>query len=238
MTIDELIKALGLDEANAAVLRKFVATQEKTITDKAADIKVLKAQTKGDAGKIKTLQERVEKFQDALGIDADVEDIEESIKSVMKEKTADPALQKQITNLKEKLRVKDEEHNSTLSEERGKRFDGMKRTALLEALGKNNADDPNLLVDMLIGKIVVNEDDESLAFNDDKNSKIDDYVKEFLTAHPKLIANIQKPGAGSLLGANGGASNDNESTEYAKKLAESGNSNSTENAKALEGYFK
>ena len=236
MGIEELIKALGLDEANAAVLRKFVAEKDGEILKKTTDLTVLKAKNKGDSSKVKELEQKLEAVYDTLGIDEDTEDIEEAIESALKGKSNDPALQKQINKLKTKIADQEKDFNAKFTEERNKRFDNMKRSALLEALSANDADDPNLLVDMLLNKIVVNEDDESMTFNDDKNSKIGDYVKEFLTAHPKLVTNNQNSGAGSLFNgsAKGGKS---EETDFAKKLAESNNANSESATKALESYF-
>lgn len=235
MGVEELIKKLNLDETNAALLRKFAADKDAEITKKVSDLTVLKAKYKNDAGKVRELEKKLESIYDTLGIDEDAEDIGEAVETALKGKSNDPALQKQINKLKNKIAEQEKDFNAKFADERGKRFDGMKRAALMEALAANDAEDPALLVDLLISKVVVNDEDESLAFNDDKNSKIEDYVKEFLEAHPKMVANRQAPGGGSLLGGQSGPAG-SEGLDFAKKLAESNNTN-TEAAKVLENYF-
>lgn len=237
MTFEEILKALeSLQDGSKYVegLKKLVADKDNEISKKASDLSTVKIKAKADGEKLKELSTKLEKFYDALGLDDSTDDIEKSIETIMKSKSNDPALQTQVNKLKAKLATQEQEFNSKLGEEKSKRFEGLKRTALLEALTANDANEPNLLVDMLINKIVINEDDESMNFNDDKNSKVGDYVKEFLAAHPILIANTQKNGAGSLLGSINGKDG-KENTEFAQNLAK--NNNTGDNAKALESYF-
>lgn len=239
MTLEQIIALLEKTDAAAAkALRDFVAAKEGEITKAKGDVKALKTKAKEEAEKATAASEKAEKVLEALGVDVDADDLDEAISKALKDKSADPALQKQIAKLKGKLSEQDTTYKSQLAEERGKRFDGMKRTKLMEALTKNNADDPTLIVDMLFGKMLVNEEDESITFNDDKNSKVEDFVKEFLTAHPKLVANTQNPGAGSLLpGSVGGPGNDNADVAFVKSLAK-GNAQADGDAKALAGYFE
>lgn len=235
MTIEELIKKLGLDETNAEILRKFAADKDAEITKKVADLNAAKTKVKDEAKKAKELATKMETVYDTLGIEPDTEDIEEAIQAALKGQSNDPALQKQINKLKSKIADQEKEFNDKFTQERGKRFENMKRAALIEALTANDADDPALLVDLLINKVKVNEEDETLTFNDDKNSKVGDYVKEFLVAHPKLVANKQNAGAGGVPGGNTGAP-DNENQAFAKKMAES-NKVSADSVKALDSYF-
>lgn len=237
MTIEEILKALeSVQDGGKYVegLKKLVADKDNEISKKASDLSTVKIKAKADGEKLKELSTKLEKFYDTLGIDDSTDDIEKSIETIMKSKSNDPALQTQVSKLKAKLATQEQEFNSKLGEEKSKRFEGLKRTALLEALTANDANEPNLLVDMLINKIVINEDDESMNFNDDKNSKVGDYVKEFLAAHPILIANTQKNGAGSLLG-NINGKDGKENTEFAERLGKSNNTGDT--TKALESYF-
>lgn len=240
LTLEQIIALLEkTDPAAAKALQDFVAAKDGEITKVKNDLTSLKTKLKEDTDKAAAASEKAEKVLEAFGVDADIdpEGLAEAIGKALKDKSMDPALQKQITKLKGKLSEQDASYKSQLAEERGKRFDGMKRTALMEALTKNNADDPTLIVDMLLGKMIVNEADESITFNDDKNSKVDDFVKEFLTAHPKLVANTQNPGAGSLLtGSAGGTGNDSADVAFVKSLAK-GNAQAESDAKALDNYF-
>jgi hypothetical protein len=241
LTLEQIIALLETTDAAAAkALRDFVTAKDGEISKAKGDLKTLKIKAKEDFDKATASSERAEKVLEALGVDVDADDdsLDEAISKALKDKSADPALQKQIAKLKGKLSEQDTAHKAQIADERGKRFDGMKRTTLMEALTKNNADDPSLIVDMLLGKMVVSDEDESITFNDDKNSKVDDFVKEFLTAHPKLVANTQNPGAGSLLPGNkGGAGDDSPDVAFVKSMAKE-NAQSEGNAKALAGYFE
>ena len=242
MTWEEILAILAkADNGAAAVeaLRKIHTENANALVKAKADAKKTKDESKEFNTKLTAAQERAEKVLEALGVDvdADADDLDDAISKALKDKSVDPALQKQITKLKGKLSEQETTYKTQLADERGKRFDGMKRTTLMEALAKNNADDPSLIVDMLLGKMVVSDEDESITFNDDKNSKVDDFVKDFLTAHPKLVANTQNPGAGSLLGNKGGVGDDSPDVAFVKSLAK-GNEQSEGNAKALAGYFE
>ena len=242
MTWEEILAILAkADNGAAAVeaLRKIHTENANALVKAKADAKKTKDESKEFNTKLTAAQERAEKVFEALGVDvdADADDLDDAISKALKDKSADPALQKQIAKLKGKLSEQETTYKTQLADERGKRFDGMKRTTLMEALAQNNADDPSLIVDMLLGKMVVSDEDESITFNDDKNSKVDDFVKDFLTAHPKLVANTQNPGAGSLLGNKGGVGDDSPDVAFVKSLAK-GNEQSEGNAKALAGYFE
>jgi len=240
LTFEQIVALLEKTDAAAAkALRDFVAAKDGEISKVKGDFKTLKTKAKDDADKATAANEKAEKVLEALGVDvdADADDLDDAISTALKDKSVDPALQKQIAKLKGKLSEQETTYKTQLADERGKRFDGMKRTTLMEALAKNNADDPSLIVDMLLGKMVVSDEDESITFNDDKNSKVDDFVKDFLTAHPKLVANTQNPGAGSLLGNKGGVGDDSPDVAFVKSLAK-GNEQSEGNAKALAGYFE
>lgn len=242
MTWEEILAILAkADNGAAAVeaLRKIHTENANALVKAKADAKKTKDESKEFNTKLTAAQERAEKVFEALGVDvdADADDLDDAISKALKDKSADPALQKQIAKLKGKLSEQETTYKTQLADERGKRFDGMKRTTLMEALAQNNADDPSLIVDMLLGKMVVSDEDESITFNDDKNSKVDDFVKDFLTAHPKLVANTQNPGAGSLLGNKGGVGDDSPDVAFVKSLAK-GNEQSESNAQALAGYFE
>jgi len=242
LTWEEILAILAkADNGAAAVeaLRKIHTENANALVKAKADAKKTKDESKEFNTKLTAAQERAEKVFEALGVDvdADADDLDDAISKALKDKSADPALQKQIAKLKGKLSEQETTYKTQLADERGKRFDGMKRTTLMEALAQNNADDPSLIVDMLLGKMVVSDEDESITFNDDKNSKVDDFVKDFLTAHPKLVANTQNPGAGSLLGNKGGVGDDSPDVAFVKSLAK-GNEQSESNAQALAGYFE
>ncbi len=243
MTWEEILAILAKAENGAAAveaLKKIDTENRNALTKAKTDAKKAKDTLKESDTKLTAAQERAEKVLEAIGVDSDADDgdLDEAIQTALKSKSADPALTKRIAKLEKKMSEQDASYKSQLSEERGKRYDGMKRTALMEALVKNNADDPNFILDMLIGKMTVNEDDESIVFNDDKTPEVDGYVKSFLEAHPKLAKDTQNTGAGSL-GAGGrvnSSGKEDPDVTFAKGLAH--NNAPTEGAaKALDTYF-
>ena len=243
MTWEEILALLAKTDGGAAAveaLKKLHTEQSNALTKTKADAKKAEEALKESEANLTAAQERAEKVLEAIGADADADDdsLDDAIQAAIKSKSADPVLQKRIAKLEKKMAEADSAHKTQLAEERGKRYDGMKRTALMKALVKNNADDPELILDMLLGKMSVSEDDESISFNDDKNPDVDSYVKTFLDAHPKLVKDTQKGGAGSLASTGqGGAGGSNDpDVAFVEKLAANG-SPSEGDAKALAGYF-
>lgn len=243
MTLEEIIKLLSTLENGAeavADLDAIISTHETANNKLKADLKAMKESQKKDKATLDKANGLVEKLCSAIGVDEDDEDIDASIEKALKEKSADPALNKRIAKLEKKLTDTEANYKSQLEGEKTKRYDGMKRNALMESLVKNNAADPELLLDMLVGKMKVDDADESITFDDDKTPCVDDYVKHFLTAHPRLLKNMQSGGANSF--GNGGdspqgASGDNNVEIFAKNLA-AGNANSAEQTAVLKNYFE
>ena len=241
MSLEEILKMLeGIPggEKIAESIKAFVGTKEIDIAKKTSELISLRAKLKGSESRNKAISEKNEAIYDALGIDPEVDDIEEAIKESLKNKSADPALSKQLSKLQKKLAEDTKMLSDQLTEERNKRYDGMKRTAILEALSANNAVDPKALQEMFLGKIKIDEDDESLSFLDESGASVNlnDGVKTWLGANPWAVANKQNSGAGSLPGGSAGGSEDSVS-EFAKRLAEGNKTTSEDSAKALQNYF-
>lgn len=197
--------------------------------------KKAKEEAKEASDKLEAAKARAEKALDAIGIDAstDDDDLDEAIAEAMKSKTADPALTKRIAKLEKKLTEQEATYKGQIAEERGKRFDGMKRAALMEALTKNNADEVDILSDLLAAKMAIDENDESITLD---GKDVSEAVKDFLTSHPKFAKDTQTRGAGSLTGgAQGGGNNDpfmQQIRDMAKARADA------EKASADNPYFK
>ena len=123
---------------------------------------------------------------------------------------------KRIAKLEKKLAEQEASYKGQLAEERGKRHDGMKRAALMEALTKNNADEVDILADLLAAKMAIDEADESITLD---GKDVGEGVKEFLTAHPKFAKDTQTPGAGSLGGGQQGGGNNDPFMQTIKDMA-------------------
>ena len=238
MTFEEAIAKLAelnTDKALIDALKDAHKDFDAKLSKEKEAAKKAKEEAKEAAGKLKAAQARAEKALDAIGIDADTgdDDLDDAITEALKSKTADPALAKRIAKLEKKLTEQDATYKAQISEERGKRFDGMKRAALMEALTKNNADEVEILSDLLSVKMAIDETDESITLD---GKDVGEAVKDFLTTHPKFAKDTQTRGAGSLTGGQQGGSNDDpfmaEIRDMAKARADA------EKASADNPYFK
>ncbi len=237
MTLEQLLAALAkLPEGTvfAEALKAIIAAKEAEITQKNAQYKTLTKTLKDAEDKLKVSSERLEKFYDHLNIDEDVDDLDNALTDALKnsQKGGDAALLKRIEKL-EKARQKDKDDSDKLiSEERGKRHDLLKRQTLLSALTAGNATRADELVGLLLGKVQIDENDE-LTFIDEKGQavKVEDGVKNWLTARPEFNKNVQRPGAGSGAGGGAGGGDDgNLGKTVAAKVAE--NSKASTDAQA------
>ena len=202
MTLEELLAALAkLPEGSkfAEALKAIIAAKEAEISESADKMKTKSKEQKELEKTFKATQDKLAKIFDKLNIDED-DDIDEAIDNLGKtSKTkGDETLLKRLDKLDKTRKVEKEEFEKQLADERGKRHAATKRTELLKALNDNNASNPDDLIDILMGKVDIGDDD-SLTFTDDKGTavKIADGVKSWLTTRPNFIKNGQNPGASS-----------------------------------------
>lgn len=134
MTVEELIKALGLEAENAEKLKTFVETQSKAsqakITKLTGEVKQLKA----DKLAAQSVQEHLEAIADAFSVDIEAEDFDASIDAAKEEllrgkegaESAQEAaqLKRDFAKLQrdhKKLQTTYETMEKSLGEERGRR---------------------------------------------------------------------------------------------------------------------
>lgn len=226
MTLEELLAALAkLPEGSkfAEAIKAIIAAKETEITQKATQYKTLTKTLKDTETKLKSSEERLTKVFDHLGIDEDVEDLDEALAAASKtsKKGGDEALLKRLEKL-EKARKADKDASDTLlAEERGKRHELLKKQVLTSALAAGNAARPDELVGLLSGMVQIGDNDE-INFIDEKGAsiKVEDGVKNWLAARPEFVNNQQKRGAGSAPGGAKGGEEAGIGESIAKKVAE------------------
>lgn len=222
MSLEELLAALAkLPEGSkfAEALKAIIAAKEAELGQKATQYKTLTKALKETEGKLTLASDRLTKLYDHLGIDEDVEDLDEALAEAAKtnKKGGDDALTKRLEKLEKSRRLDKETSDKLLAEERGKRHDLLKRQTLLSALTTGNAARADELVGLLSGMVEIGDNDE-LTFVDEKGQsvKVEDGVKGWLAARPEFVKNTQNSGAGS---GPGGGKGGNEGGELGKQVA-------------------
>ncbi|MHC1760531.1 MAG: hypothetical protein AB9917_13685 [Negativicutes bacterium] len=209
MNFEQLLAALGKLQGGAdlvSALTAIMAAKDAEVSTALSKSKTGSKEQKELDKKLKTTEAQLAKVLDHLGIDAD-DDLDEALAAAGKanKKGGDEALQKRLDKLEKDRKAEKAALEQQLTDERGKRQSATKRSELLKALTDHKAARPDDLVELLLGKIEISEDD-SLTFSDEKGTavKVTDGVKSWLTARPEFVKNSQNPGGGS--GAGGGNS--------------------------------
>ena len=202
MNWEQILAAIGKLPGGAELvtaLTGIMATKDSEIAAAATKSKTGSKEQKELEKKLKTSEEKLVKVLDHLGIDPE-DDLDEALTAAGKanKKSGDDALQKRLDRLEKERKAEKAAFEQQLADERGKRHLSAKRAELLKALNEHKAAYPDDLVDLLIGKIEVGDDD-SLTFSDEKGAtvKVSDGVKSWLAARPEFVRNPQNPGAGS-----------------------------------------
>lgn len=248
MGIEELIKALSLEGEAADKLRTFFTEREKTAKaklDKATDkLTALEAEKKA----AEAAGEKFTALAKKLGIDTEAEDLDAAVDAALEEvkKAAGNPTPQEIAKLKKELGSAKKEAERLLAEKtqaegkygelRGKYQGGLIRQALHKALTEAGVSDPDFLSEALMAKVKVSEEDDTLTYigKDGAEMEIGDGVAEFTKAHPNFVVNAQRPGAGTLPGAQGGSKGG--VNPLVQKLIEN-NQAAGESGKALDTFF-
>lgn len=226
MTLEELLAALAkLPEGSkfSEALKAIIVAKEAEVTQKSTQYKTLTKTLKDTETKLKSSEDRLTKVFDHLGIDDDVEDLDEALATAAKtsKKGGDEALLKRLEKLEKARKADKDASDQLISEERGKRHELLKKQALTSALTAGNAARPDELVGLLSGMVQIGDNDE-LSFIDEKGAsiKVEDGVKNWLTARPEFVSNSQRPGANSGPGGGKDGEKGGIGESIAKKVAE------------------
>lgn len=232
MTLEEILALIGEEKAKTEVKKLFEKKEAELAKAKEATAKAKEATVKANECN-KAVADKLEKVLEAFGIDGDDDEFEDSLAQAVKSKSTDAAMQRKLSKMQKKLDDATAKFTEELKAERSKRFEGVKRQKLLEALNANNTTETDLLVDLLIGKVEIDEDDESITSG---GKAVEEMITSFLKDHPSFVKNSQNTGANSNMGNNHGNNSEDDDVSFAKRLAT--NASATEqNNKVLDSYF-
>jgi hypothetical protein len=200
MDLEQLLAALAklqngvaLAEAVKALLAAEDAKTTEALTKQQAAVK----ESKSVKTQVETLTKQLSLVREKLGADED-SDLAEAIDGLSKTKgKADgetSALQKRLDKLEKERQAEKASYEERLKESITKQQTTMKRESLLKALTEHKAARPADLIELLLSKVEVGDDD-SLTFEGGK--KVADGVKTWLGERPEFVKNTQTPGAGS-----------------------------------------
>lgn len=252
MTLEELIAALGLDETNAAVLKKFVEDKDATATKKYGTLdKKLKDALKSKENTDR-LNEIIQSFKDLFEVefedDAEIDAIETVIEEAKKKLETPPKdgddsaaeltkLKRDFAKLERELKreqTKAETLDQSLTEERTKRHTSMKMQALQSELLKSNIKKPELLQKLFLNDIKVNDDDSLSFINGDEELTIAEAIQAWAKDNPEFVDCNQKPGAG---GQGGGAGGQGKINPIVEGLIKNNTNNDKDSGEILNKYF-
>lgn len=245
MTVEELIKALGLEAENAEKLKTFVETQSKASQAKITKLTGEVKQLKEDKKAAQTLQERLEAIADAFGVDVEAEDFDASIDAAKDEllkgkegaeSTQEAAqLKRDFAKLQrdhKKLQSTYETVEKTLGEERGKRQNELRMRSIIESMTKANFKHPELAARLIKEDVFVGDDDR-VYYKGESGEELDlvEAVQTLAQKYPDYLADKQTGGAGS---AAGGKAGDGKISYAERVLGQSSDANA---AKSASYYF-
>jgi hypothetical protein len=198
MTIEEILKSLeGYEKKDEVkgLIEKLIENTGKESSKKAN-------------GEAKNLRERLKKLLGALDLDETDDDLDEKIeelKTLKKPETKDKLsdyekLSKEVGVMKRE-REAEKADKAKLTE---KVHSGLKKSSLIKALTEKNAIDPELIAEVLSGKLKVKEDDSVVFLDGENEVDVAKGVEGFLETKKHLIKNSQSPGAGSSSGGQDG----------------------------------
>lgn len=209
MNWEQILAALAKLQGGAELataLTAIMAAKDAEVSTALAKSKTGSKEQKELDKKLKTTEAQLAKVLDHLGIDPE-DDLDEALAAAGKagKKSGDEALQKRLDKLEKDRKTEKAALEQQLADERGKRHLSAKRSELLKVLAEHKARRPEDLVELLMGKVEVGDDD-SLTFTDEKGAavKVGDGVKSWLAARPDFVSNVQNPGGGSAAGTTPG----------------------------------
>lgn len=218
MTLDELIKALGLEAENAEKLKTFVEAQNKASQTKLTKLTEENKQLKEDKKAAQTVQERLEAIADAFGVDAEAEDFDAAVDAAKEElsKGKDGAEgAEELAQLKrdhakaqrelKRLQTNFETTEKALAEERGKRQNELRMRSIIESMTTAGFKHPELAARLIKEEVFVGDDDR-VYYKGESGEELDlaDAVQTLAQKYPDYLADKQTGGAGSASGGKGG----------------------------------
>ena len=233
MTLEELIKALGLEgeenkEKVATITKEFNAIT-KLLNTANKKVKTLE----DEQAKLKETSEKFDIVSKAFDLNLETEDFDKMLDDV-KDKLVKEAgggttpeeikiLKRDFTKAQrelEKANTTVKELSDQLESEKTQRINAVKRDAIQKALVSNRIIKPEQMIDLFFGKVDVDKDGSTLTMKDAAGNEISvvDGVADWAKANPEFVQKETRGGAGSGSGANGGKKDDSGVDDFVKTM--------------------
>lgn len=251
MTLEELAKALGIDDDENkdkfAILKKEFNSKAKEVNS--VIDKLNKANTELEAKKV--VDEKLKIFADAFEVDVDAEDLDKAIdeaKEALVKSAGGGTTPDEVKALKRDLTKATRERDKfaddikSLSEqlegEKTMRISSAKRTAIQKALVDNKIIKPEQMIDLFFGRVNVDDDGQTMTMkgSDGSDLTIADAIADWAKDNPEFVAVDTKGGIGSNGGSNAFQKKQNELGDFMKGIINNATPKDTSN-KSLSDLF-
>ena len=259
MSIEELLKALGLDgeenKEKAGILTKEFGEKTKefnALSKKNKELEESNAKLSESLESSKSTKDKFDIVVKAYGLDLEAEDFDKMLDDVkdkiIKEngggttpeefKTLSRDLTKANRDLA-KANTQIQELTSQLETEKTMRIDALKRDTIQKALVENNVLKPEMMVDMFFGKVSVDKDGKTLTMKDAAGNEISisDGIADWAKENKEFVKEDVRGGLGSTGGFSNSQDSDGVSDFMKGILAEKANSNNADDGKSLAELF-
>lgn len=233
MTLEELIKALGLEgeenKEKAATITKEFNAITKLLNTANKKVKTLE----DEQAKLKETSEKFDIVSKAFDLNLETEDFDKMLDDV-KDKLVKEAgggttpeeikiLKRDFTKAQrelEKANTTVKELSDQLESEKTQRINAVKRDAIQKALVSNRIIKPEQMIDLFFGKVDVDKDGSTLTMKDAAGNEISvvDGIADWAKANPEFVQKETRGGAGSGSGANGGKKDDSGVDDFVKAM--------------------
>lgn len=233
MTLEELIKELGLDveenKEKAETLTKEFNANSKLLNAANKKVKTLEE----EQAKLKEISERFDIVSKAFELNIEAEDFDKMLDDVKDKLVKDAGggttpeeikiLRRDFTKAQrdlEKANTSVKELTEQLDNEKTQRINAVKRDAIQKALVSNRVIKPDQMIDLFFGKVDVDKDGSTLTMKDAAGNEISvtDGIADWAKANPEFVQKETRGGAGSGSGANGGKRDDSGVDDFVKAM--------------------
>ena len=213
MTLEELIKSLGLDtdenKDKASILKKEFNAKTKEVKDITKELE--KSSTQLET--FKDVEDKLKIVKEAFNLDLEAEDfdtaVDEAKESLSTATKVDPVDKNELKELKrEKTKLTRERDNldkqykevmEQLSTEKTSRINQKKSAEIRKALDTNKVLKPDQMIDLFNSKVIADDNGEVFTIKSADGSEltISDYIADWVKDNPEFVKSDLKGGTGS-----------------------------------------
>jgi len=211
MTLEELIKALGLEEdkEKASILKKEYNAKEKELSkanEKVEKLEKAESENKESLEKLEIIKKAFKIDTDSEDLDKHLDDIKDSFAKEVKGTEDYKEVTRELTKANRELEKTKKElavANESLATEKAERVKGVKNTGILKELQAQNVIKAEQWIGKFFNEVTLDEDGKLYMKGEDgKEVTLQDGISEWAKANPEFIKVETKGGMGSGLGGN------------------------------------